>query len=130
MYSSLIPSQFLLLILLKSDLCQKVCSAYHQIVKIKNSKNRNYLEEFSSFSCVFSWQFSKISQKIVKRNYLVCNYLEVGTVFHTLSYISLTISITYLYLSNIFPQIMKPAKKNDKKNRRSTTSSRVNLNLF
>jgi len=31
-------------------------------------------------SSVFSWQFSKISQKIAKRNDLVCNDLVVGTV--------------------------------------------------
>jgi len=32
------------------------------------------------FNSVFSWQFSKISQKIAKRNHLVCNDLVVGTV--------------------------------------------------
>ena len=31
------------------------------------------------FSSVFSWQFSKISQKIGKRNDLICNDVVVGT---------------------------------------------------
>jgi len=47
---------------------QTLYNAYHQIVTIKISKNRNYLEEFSSLVVIFE-------KKIAKRNYLV-----VGTV--------------------------------------------------
>ena len=42
-------------------------SAYHQIVTIKISKNRNYLEEFSSLVVFLVDNF----RKIAKRNYLV-----------------------------------------------------------
>jgi len=53
---------------------KKSYSAYHQIVTIKVSKTVTIWRIFE-FSSVVSWQFSKISQKIAKRNYLV-----VGTV--------------------------------------------------
>jgi len=54
-----------------------------------NSYNKNFKKprytvtiwRIIEFSSVCSWQFLKISQKIAKRNYLVCNYLVVGTVY-------------------------------------------------
>ena len=56
-----------------------VYSPYDQIVTLIFSKTVTIWRIFE-FSIVFRWQFLKISQKIAKRNDLMCNVLVLGTV--------------------------------------------------
>ena len=48
----------------------------------KNVQKTVTIWGFFEFNSVFSWQFSKISQKIAKRNDLWCNDLWVLTVIY------------------------------------------------